>query len=384
MSDKPKTTNENGFGTDTVLLTCSCLAVIIGGIAFLIALGFLGFLQGENTGTSTAGNINVPEAGQCIDEYIKSKSPTSPLIGQGITFASAGNARGISPALLVAIAGQESTYATSWAAIPKETKNFASLTCGCTQKSPCVKKSTSSNSRTWESYMSWEDAITREATYLKRKFFDKGITEVKDIGAIYCPGCSDWVKNVSKIKNELENKCLLSGAGSPSPQCGAAIISQASKYSGIAYSQNWHCGPSTFGPSGILATDCSGLASRVYRDVGLAEKGWCIATADLRSNSGSVRKYLIEITASQVATGDLISSGSGDTGHVVIFVSGNPLGRFYVWQSGGGGSSRVRYGSRNAKSNQQYWRAKKCQNYKTSINLILAQVIPLYNIELDI
>jgi len=162
-----------------------------------------------------------------------------------------------------------------------------------------------------------------------------------------------------KYQNEVAYHCSVNNSPFCS-QCGQKIIDQVKLYAGLPYSQDSHCGPNTIGPSGVSAVDCSGLASRVYRDLGLFPSGTCFRTATIRDGSATALNYLQEIKAEEVRTGDLIFSGTGSTGHVVIFVSGNVLGKFTVWESGGGGTSSVAQETRSVHNNQRYFRAKNC------------------------
>lgn len=143
--------------------------------------------------------------------------------------------------------------------------------------------------------------------------------------------------------------------------CGQSIIDQAKLYAGIPYydDSGLHCGPNTLGPNGVKTIDCSGLVSRVYRDLGLFPPGTCFTTEEIRNGSAAALKNLEEIKAEEVRTGDLIFSCC--PGHVVIFVSGNVKSKFVVWESGGGGTGKVAQETRYAHDNQRYFRAKNCR-----------------------
>lgn len=125
------------------------------------------------------------------------------------------------------------------------------------------------------------------------------------------------------------------------PSCNG-IVEQAARYTefGIGYSQISHCGPNTIGPEGVTSVDCSGYASRVYRDVGLFEENTCLTTIGIANSSYLQRIAKDEATARQVAEpGDLILFGLGDAdgppqhdhnSHVVIYA-----GRNQAYESGG-------------------------------------------------
>jgi len=130
--------------------------------------------------------------------------------------------------------------------------------------------------------------------------------------------------------------------------CQEDIIIQASSYAGIRYSQGrqkdpadcrpWnraHCYPTApgFGPEGVGCVDCSGLASRVYRDLGLlptepllTPQGWCF-----NSRSLSLSPYLYKVPIENAQKGDLVWI----PGHVSIFKEGHINGVYKVWESGG-------------------------------------------------
>lgn len=155
-----------------------------------------------------------------------------------------------------------------------------------------------------------------------------------------------------------------------SGECNERIIAQASLYNGILYRQfptsTSHCAPlaKSFGPDEIkdknYRLDCSGFASRVYRDLGIFppeyKRGWCHSTSTILFSP-----FLREISASDVKPGDLIVSGSPvggpGPGYVVIFASGEPRSRFQIWHEGGcPGGSRVCTKERGALSGQRYFR----------------------------
>ena len=176
--------------------------------------------------------------------------------------------------------------------------------------------------------------------------------------------------------------------------CNQRIITQASKYDGILYSQGWnkstypaecrtrsrgHCytAAENKGPEGVQCLDCSGFASRVYRDLGILplaptdpSAGWCHHVAAIIAN----RSYFYEISAQDILPGDLVTNGSGSEGdpmHVVIYESGDASRRFWTWQEGGGGggglpgcNGKVCRTERTARSNQRYWRrVNECDTF---------------------
>jgi len=123
-----------------------------------------------------------------IDSYLSGKG--SPLAGHGQVFVDKGRQYDIDPRLLVAIAGAEST--------------FGQYIC------------TSYNAWNWfynawcdSPFDSWDDGIDKVNKGLRELYFDGGLDGVmRDtiplIGEKYCPGCSNWVNNVTMFyQNEL-------------------------------------------------------------------------------------------------------------------------------------------------------------------------------------
>lgn len=176
--------------------------------------------------------------------------------------------------------------------------------------------------------------------------------------------------------------------------CNGDIISKASSYVGIPYSQGWnkstypwwcrirqkgHCYPlfskSTtgeyqFGPyvpnpppsaENNMCLDCSGFISRVYRDLGILPPDpvgdWCYTVGKIIID----KKHFYEILRKDLLPGDLITTGCGgtDARHVVIYVSTNTDGSFHVWQEGGRGGDSVWETDRSSnRSCERYWRRK--------------------------
>lgn len=143
----------------------------------------------------------------------------------------------------------------------------------------------------------------------------------------------------------------------PSGVCSHDILSQAQQYAGVMYSQSGangtHCGyASPQGRAGANHLDCSGIVSRVYRELGLiTPSGACYGTSTI-PHSGQLQ----EISASQIQPGDIVNIAGS---HVVFYVSGNINGTFNTFSCkktgvpcGSGQWWRI--------SGQRYYHPKKC------------------------
>jgi len=155
-------------------------------------------------------DVDPNSVGECLDEWLRRKKSSSPLIGYGIHFATSGQRYGVNPAFLLAMSGAESSFATHWGALKAEWHNYASLTCGCSQKAPCARKEGSSNPRKWEVYETgWIEAIEKHAGYTYRRYFSRGIYDIDSIGRIFVgdSGASSWAQNVKIYIAEIVSAC---------------------------------------------------------------------------------------------------------------------------------------------------------------------------------
>jgi N-acetylmuramoyl-L-alanine amidase len=209
--------NQEGIvGQIIFLLGGGALTVgIIALVMFLSSLlsGIMAGGQPAYAGGSGFSGLTYPsgadpqEVGQCINEWFANKRADSPLSELGVKFATEGQRNNVNPALLIAIAGAESTYGTAWNAIAPSSHNYQSMRCNTSQSGPCIA-SRNSNPRTWEVYPNFEVAIERHAAYMQRKYLSQGVVDIRSIGEIYCgPTCNHWFETAPKVFNELVEAC---------------------------------------------------------------------------------------------------------------------------------------------------------------------------------
>jgi len=173
---------------------------------FATFTGLRGIQKGNDITSLAHGPMTYPDkadpqkVGQCLDEYMKSVVPSSPLIGYGVTFAQAGNSQDINPALMVAIGQQESALGTA-GIVNSHPYNYYGLT---------------KAGGGWAEFSSWEEAINHQATYLKTQYFDQGLRTIPEIGAKYAPvGAgndpnglnNNWVTGVQNHFDNIISKC---------------------------------------------------------------------------------------------------------------------------------------------------------------------------------
>lgn len=355
------------------IVGCSCIVAIficvIALVLIFVGVSHLGMNMGNQNAYDLAENTSImsfpedattPAAQACLNLYIKENVPTSPLNGKASNFVSSGKQGSVNPALLVAIGQQESQLGTTGEDGISKFNYYGRM----------------SSEGELMQFVSWDNAIAEQGPYMNRMYLKDGLTTIVQIGSRYAPvGASNdpnnknkkWIPGVTKFYNEITTRCSQFATDSGSllanaTECGNKILAQAAQYNGIRYSQDsFRCGPNSKGPGGVFYMDCSSYVGRVYNDIGLIRKGTrCFDTAYL-----SVSPDFVEISAKDIKPGDVVRSGFTSSGrktadaHVVIYSSGDVTKSFYVWQEGGD-KKYVHYGLRDAKANQQYFRAKYC------------------------
>lgn len=131
-----------------------------------------------------------PDAAQ-IDDFLAAHS--SPMTGTGATFVAEGQAQGVDPAFLVAIAGAETSFGQLL---------YAENGDQCTY-----------NAFNWffgptwpqSDFGSWDEAIGRVAEGLAGElYYGAGLYSVDAIAPRYCPdGTGNWISNVTSFMTQL-------------------------------------------------------------------------------------------------------------------------------------------------------------------------------------
>jgi len=167
-----------------------------------------------------------PDAAQ-IDDFLAVHS--SPMIGTGATFVAEGQAHGVDPAFLVAIAGAETSFGEFL---------YAENGDQCTY-----------NAFNWffgptwpqSDFGSWDEAIGRVAQGLAGElYYGAGLYSVDAIAPRYCPdGTGNWISNVTSFMTQLGGNpadTRLAGATAlpPDTQPGLVALDGSVTLAGVA------------------------------------------------------------------------------------------------------------------------------------------------------
>jgi len=238
----------------------------------IIAAVFIGDRTGAGSGLGMVGvggigNTTYPagadpaKVGNCLDDYMQSVVPSSPLIGYGETFATAGQSYNVNPALMVAIGQQESSLGTT-GIVKSHPYNYYGLTTAAGG---------------YAEFSSWEEAINNQARYLREEYLDKGLTTIPEIGSKYAPvGASNdpnnlnsnWVSGVQHHFDAIISHCPDLGQ-LPTSAGAAQIVAIAQSQIGVkeAY-DTCNCGEvEKYGGKAGQAW-CAFFVSWVYRQAG--------------------------------------------------------------------------------------------------------------------
>lgn len=216
--------------------------LVFGTVMFImITVGFLVSLINRRTGAmaSTAQfgagggslscppGINTADVGACLDNWLAKNAPKdSPFVTQklGTAFATAGQQYNVNPAFLIAIGGNESTFATVFRSDPKENNNYQNMKCEAGRR---FSPETECNG-TWAKYPSWEKAIYEHAKYLRGYYLDTGKSTIEEVRQVYCPempACSTWTKEITQNFSSITSSCsALSATSALATPGGNTII----------------------------------------------------------------------------------------------------------------------------------------------------------------
>lgn len=149
----------------------------------------------------------------CLDNWLKKKMPNSPLVGQGISYAKAGQANNINPAFMLAVAGQESTFGTAYKGLENyEQYNIQNMKCAAAHKIDPGLPCQTIKGFEWGVYSSWDHSINSWAKYLKQEYFDQGKTTIETIQKKYCPDsdgdcATTWQPGVKSYFKQITSAC---------------------------------------------------------------------------------------------------------------------------------------------------------------------------------
>lgn len=216
---------------DPKMIAAIAFAIILIITALGLGFGMMRNDPGEPTVTSASASagdtsnlyfpvgIDQDAAATCLQNYLKSNVPNSPFIKDvadvGKAFVTAGASNNVNPALMIAIAGAETSFATTgWAKNHPETHNYFGMT--ATEAQDHITITNSGGDVKIRKFASWEEAINFQAQYIREHYLDNAKTSIILIGAEYAPvGAANdptglnnqWIINVSKYMSEISGKC---------------------------------------------------------------------------------------------------------------------------------------------------------------------------------
>lgn len=157
-----------------------------------------------------------PDAAQ-LDAFLAEHA--SPMTGAGATFIAEGEANGVSPVFLVAIAGAESSFGEY---LYSENGDECTYNAFNWFYGP-----------TWPTsdFTSWDEAIARVAAGLSGDlYYGSGLYSVDAIAPTYCPdGTDSWIANVKAFMSMLggnpdDTRVAVVGTSSAPPPSGPGIV----------------------------------------------------------------------------------------------------------------------------------------------------------------
>lgn len=315
--------------------------------------------------TFPTGLDDIDAASLCLQGYIKEKSPNSPFIKDvtdvGKVFVNAGKLKDVNPALMVAIAGAETSFATNgWAKNHPETHNYYGLT--ATESQEHIVITNNGVSVKVRKFSSWEEAIEYQAEYLRENYINEGKTTIILIGAKYAPVGADndptglnnqWIINVSKFMSEIGTKCPVFSPSIAPTDLAKKIIKTARKEAGLdEYGGKYDPPKNGYAPANGNCTRYISGGTTTWRECYAAFASWVYTESGV--NIGAIKTiedlknyfvtkdesaYQNNITADKIKPGDILmlrnmgdstSSNISNLVGIVTKVNGNTIDTIIV------------------------------------------------------
>jgi hypothetical protein len=180
------------------------------------------------SGMATLAGPYDPQLASKIDSYLSTKK--SPIARNGSVFVAAGLKYQVDPRLIVAIAGQESTFGTRWSACPPS--GFNAWSWFYYGNGDCPHSSFSSFA---DGIQNDQHGVTRGIRLL---YLNQGLTTIAKIQPTYCAsGCGDWVQNVTRFYTDLGGDVNdLTYFAPPPPPTATAATNVTSR----SFQANWN------------------------------------------------------------------------------------------------------------------------------------------------
>jgi hypothetical protein len=207
-----------------------------------------------------------PAVSPCtIDQFLSGKS--SPMAGNGQAFVDNGLKYVVDPRLVVAIAGDETTFGTAGAcsAVFNAWDWF-----WCIADGSCSGSDSTAVKCSRSPFASWAAGDLTVTKFLNKSYLNQGYTTIPLIGSKFCTsGCDSWVSLVTAFYTQLggdtSNLGLssidTSGCGNPNPECIGATCSTFIPCASSGSCQAPVCA-TTAGGGGVCVegeTPCAGL-----------------------------------------------------------------------------------------------------------------------------
>jgi murein DD-endopeptidase MepM/ murein hydrolase activator NlpD len=245
-----------------------------------ITLSDLGLLQGAWDGTMTYVDFDP----QRLENYLRWKRPSSPMLGSMQSLVDAAKASNINPALIMGIAYAETEYGTA-AKSSADVHNAFGY---------------GWNGSTYTSFSSFADSYSAIADALRKEYLDLGYDELMEIAGKWVMGVQSSPEEAKKAAEE--KYCVYqNSAGPPWPDrvemCANEIYRQCGDYYDLITADGlcFPCaGPCTFGddwgePRSVGRTH---KGCDIMADMGTPAVAICDGTVTAVAEGGNAGKYL--------------------------------------------------------------------------------------------